>query len=131
MFWYMERIRMNTMIVYSKFYSIWKQQLKQYLPNGVRNNVSSEESAESGICQKPELASSFVNTWALVVCARVCSTAGRRCHSRHTLLLSFIKSAQMRTLPSGVGTTTILVHQSIGTLTFAMTPSRSILSISA
>jgi len=37
------------------------KQLKQSLPKGVRNVVNSEESVESGICQNPELVSSFVN----------------------------------------------------------------------
>ena len=32
---------------------------KQYLPNGVMNVVSSSELGERGICQNPELASSF------------------------------------------------------------------------
>ena len=35
---------------------------KQYLPNAVMNVVSSSELGERGICQNPELASSFVKT---------------------------------------------------------------------
>ena len=63
------------------------KRFKQYLPKGVRNVLNHEESVGSGICQNPELASSFVNTWAPASCARVCSTTGR-CRS---LSLRFVK----------------------------------------
>ena len=45
--------------------SLWKQNR----PNGVMKVVSSAESGASGICQKPELASSLEKTLAPASCA--------------------------------------------------------------
>lgn len=76
-------------------------------------------------CQKPELASSFKKTVAPDSWARTWSTDGRWCRSRRTLSLSLVRSTQMHTFPPGLGTTTILTHQSVGCSTLAITPSRS------
>ena len=47
-----------------------------------------------------------------------------------TLCINFVKSTQMRSFPSGFGTTTIPVHHSVGTLTLLITPNFSIRSSS-
>ena len=54
---------------------------EQYLPNGLVNVVSSSDLGERGICQNPELASSFVNTFATFSLPSVCPTEGRLCFS--------------------------------------------------
>ena len=59
---------------------------KQNRPKGVMKVVSGMDSGDRGICQNPELASSFENTLAPASWANVLSTAGRGCLSRHTLL---------------------------------------------
>ena len=70
---------------------------KQYLPNGVMNVVYCSEMGERGICQNPELASSFVNTFAPAILPCVWSTEGRSCFSICTPSLNLFKSTQMRT----------------------------------
>ena len=88
--------------------------------------VSSADSTDSGICQNPKLASSLVKTFAPAICAKICSTAGMGCRSLFTLLLSLVRSTQMRTFPFFLGTTTIPAHQSVGSFTLAITPWSSI-----
>ena len=82
-------------------------------------------SLSSGICQNPELASKVENTRAPTSCARDCSTAGRGCLSRLTLLLRWVRSTQMQTFPLPFGTITISAHQSVGSLILVITPSLS------
>ena len=116
------------------------KRLKQYLPNRVRNVVSSLDSGAKGICQKPELASSFEKTVAPATRAKVWSTAGRTCLSRWTLWFSLVRSTQMRTFPPNLGMTTtdpdlgkttMPAHHSVGSSIREITPNRSILWISA
>ena len=114
---------------------------KQYLPNGVMNVVGSSELGERGICQNPELASSFVKTFvktfAPASLPRVWSTEGRSCFSLCTLSLSLVKSTQMRTscffilspspgTPFVFATTTMPAHQSVGFATLRITQRSSI-----
>ena len=66
--------------------------LKQNLPNGVIKVVSREDFSARGICQNPELASSFVNTLAPASCASVCSIAGRGWRSLQTFSFTRVKS---------------------------------------
>ena len=89
--------------------------------------VSRAEDDARGICQNPELASSFVNTRAPANCASVGSTAGSGCLSRLTLRLSLVRSTQILTRELLLGTTTIPEHHSVGCSTFAITPILSIL----
>ena len=91
------------------------------------NVVSRRDSALSGICQNPELASNFVKTVAPSNCAKVSSTVGSWWSSRRMNWLRGLKSTQIRTDPSGLGTTTMAWHQSVGPSTGWMTPSCSIL----
>ena len=107
------------------------RRLKQNLPNGVIKVVRRADSLASGICQNPELASNFVNTLAPANWAKVCSTAGRGCHSLQTLSFRRVRSTHIRTFPSGFGTTTIPEHQSVGSWMHLTTPSLSIRSSSA
>ena len=105
--------------------------LKQNLPNGVMKVVSMADSLASGICQNPELASIFENTLALANCARACSTAGSGCRSRRTHLFNHVRSTQIRTLPSALGTTTMPAHHSVGSRTRLTTRISSMRSSSA
>ena len=70
--------------------------LKQKRPNGVIKVVKSADSGERDTCQNPEFASNLEKTFAPARCANVCSTAGKGCLSRFTLLLSLVRSTQMR-----------------------------------
>ena len=101
--------------------------LKQNLPSGVIKVGSNAESCESSTCQNPELASSLVKTLAPPICAKVCSTEGKICHSLCTFLFSMVKSTQIRTFPFDFGTTTMPEHHSVSWVTFSITPSCNIL----
>ena len=103
------------------------RRLKQNLPNGVINVVSKEDSCDSSTCQKPEFASSLVKIFAHPICASVCSTDGRICLSRCTLLFNLVWSAQILTFPLAFSTTTIPEHQDVGCSTFSITPNCCIL----
>ena len=98
------------------------KRLKQNLPNGVTKVFSSKDSGESFTCQKPELASNFVKIFASPICASICSTDGKMCLSRCTLLFSLVKLMQILTFPLAFGLTTILKHQLVGCSTFSITP---------
>ena len=88
---------------------------------------------DSGICQSPEFESSLesICTFPPASCARVWSMTGSWCLSVRTHLLSLVRSTQMCTLPLGLGTTTMLVHHSVGSDTFLMSPSFSMFSSSS
>ena len=60
--------------------------LKQNRPKGVINVVNLREASASGICQKPDIASSLLNTSAPFNCARILSILGRGYISLWTLL---------------------------------------------
>ena len=85
-----------------------------YLSNGVMNVVNRDESWDNGTCQKPEFASSLLKSRASLSCAKVSFTDRRICRSLFTEAFNLCKSTQMRTLPFGLGTTTIGAHQSVG-----------------
>ena len=102
------------------------RRLKQNRPNGVMKVVSKADSFDSFICQNPELASSLENTLEPASCARLCSTDGRIRRSLWTFSLSLVRLTQIQTFPSGLGTTTIAAHQSVGSSTREMTPNCSI-----
>ncbi len=101
--------------------------LNRYLPAGVINVVSRNDSLARGIFQKPELASNFEKYRAPDTCARVCSTAGSMWRSRITFVFSFVRSTHILTFPRDLGTTTIPAHHSVGSSTRERTPSCSIL----
>ena len=103
---------------------------KWYRPNRVMNVVSNVESGDNGMCQNPELASSFVNSFAPANWASVWSTPGSGCLSHLTHWLSHVRSTQILTWLFDFGTTTILKHHSVGWVTLAITPLLSILSSS-
>lgn len=84
-----------------------------------------------GICQNPELASRVENTWAPASSATNCSTAGGECLSLQTFLLRWARSTQMQTFTLPFGTTTIPVHNCVGSLTRVMTPCFTILASSS
>ena len=97
--------------------------------------VSSADSFDNGICQNPEFASSLEKYRAPAICARVWSMAGNVYrHSSYTLSLSLVRSTQIRTRPSVLGTTTIPTHHSVDVSTGSITPShcmQSSLSLTA
>ena len=80
--------------------------LKWYRPNGVIDVVSNADCLSRGICQNPELASIFENTFPPPSIASDCSTDGKICLSLQTARLSLVRSTHMRILPSGFGTIT-------------------------
>ena len=84
--------------------------------------VSSADSLTRGICQNLDCASSFEKTLAPDSCARIRSTDGRMCRSRFTHLLRWVRSTQIRIFSFAFGTTTSPAHQSVGCVTFEMTP---------
>ena len=91
------------------------------------NVVRSVEPGARGICQNTELPSSVVKTLAPAYWASVWSTAGRGCLSRLTLSFSLVRSTQIHTFELLFGTTTMLEHHSVGSMTLAITPNSSIL----
>ena len=95
------------------------------------NIVSNDDIFDKGICQNPELASSFEKTCPPASCPSVCSTDGKMCRSLCTLSFSFVRSTHIQTFPSALGTTTIGAHHSVGSSTREMTPCCSILSSSS
>ena len=103
---------------------------KWYRPNGVMNVVSNVESGDNGICQNPELASSFVNSFAPANWASVWLTPGSGCLSHLAHRLSHVRSTQILTRLFDFGTTTILEHHSVGWVTLEITPLLSVLSSS-
>ena len=102
--------------------------------------VSSWDDRAKRICQNPELASSFVNTFAPAGRPSVWATDGKSCFSPMTLSLSFVRSTHIRILcvsfssPStleettlGLATTTMPAQQSVGVSTRLITLRYSIL----
>ena len=86
--------------------------LKQYLPKGVMNVVSNCDSSASGICQKPQFASSLLKILPLSVapvCRQLEEVGGLR--STYTLIA-----------PSFLGATTIAAHQGVGFLHLSDNP---------
>ena len=100
---------------------------KQNLPNGEINVVKLADSADNGICQKPELASKIEKTVTPESWANTCSTAGNGRLSRHTFSFNLVRSTQICTLPLCFGTTTSLAHHLVGSSIFSITPNCSIL----
>ena len=60
--------------------------------------------------KNPEFAFSFVKIFAPPICANVCSTDGKICLSRSTLLFNLVRLTQILTFPLAFGTTTIPEH---------------------
>ena len=77
------------------------------------------------------MASSFEKCLAPPSCARMFSTEGKICHSRHTFAFSLVKSTHILTLPAGFGMATIPAHHFVGLVTLDMTPSLVIRSSSS
>lgn len=89
------------------------------------------EFSASFSCQKPEFASSFMNSLECPISPRRESIFGSGYVFLHTLSYSFGKSTHILTLLSfDLGTVTIPVHYSVGCLTFLITQSFSILASS-
>lgn len=65
--------------------------LKQYHPDGVMKVVRSHELMDNGICQKPLLASSLLNIFTPLSCARISLTLGRRCISLNVLFVEWLQ----------------------------------------
>lgn len=91
--------------------------IKQNLPNSARNFVGSQDCLSNGICQKPEFASNSVNILLPISLARFLSTW----ISCFTILFNAVKSMQILTSPFLLGAITMLEHQSVGTVTCAIT----------
>ena len=104
------------------------RRLKQYRPKGVINVVRSQEFGSSGICQNPELASSLLKYLLFWILARFSSTDAIGCTSLRTALFSGVRSTQSRISLLDFGTTTNPEHHSVGSLTFEITSSCSILA---
>ena len=102
--------------------------IKCYRPNGVINVVSNADCLSRGICQNPELALIFENTFPPPSIASDCSTDGEICLSLQTARLSLVRSTHMRILPSGFGTITMPTHHGVACSTRDITPRLSILS---
>ena len=66
----------------------WKCSGADEIPKGIRWKQNRPK--DRGICQNPELASSFVNTFAPASCASVWSTTGSGWHSLFTLSFSLV-----------------------------------------
>jgi len=100
------------------------------LPNGVINVVSKADSFSSVIYQNFEFALILEMTFASPNWARMYSTDVVGCRTLWTLSFNLVRSThcQIHILSSGLGTTTIAVHYSVGTSTLDMTPVFSILS---
>ena len=103
-------------------------QLKWYCPNGVINAVSNDDCLSRGICQNPELASIFENTFPPPSIASDCSTDGKMCLSLQTARLNLVRSTHVRIFPSGFGTITMPAHHGVACSTQDITPRLSILS---
>ena len=86
------------------------------------NVVSNCDSSASGICQKPEFASTLEKMVAPLSCASVSSTGGIGNVSRRTPSFKGLRSTHILTLPDFFGTTTMPAHQGVGSVTFLMTP---------
>src|SRR5436190_10659516 len=97
-----------------------------YSPNGVINVVSRLDSSDNGICQKPILASSLLNTFPFEMFANISSVEGRTNLSLTINLLSSVKSPQMRICPDFLVTTTIGAHHSVASSTLDIIPFSSI-----
>jgi hypothetical protein len=78
--------------------------LKQYRPIGVRNVVRSLDSSARGICQKPQLASNFVNISTTDSSANRSSILRRGWTFRWTLCFSHHKSTHIQMDPLFLGT---------------------------
>ena len=93
--------------------------LKQNRPKGVMKVSRSTDSLSIWICQKSEFLSNVCTpSWA-----KVCSTHERMwCF----LCMSFVRSMQILSLPSDLETTTMSVHQSVGSFIDEITPRSSI-----
>ena len=101
--------------------------VKQYLPNGVLNVVSSWSS--NGICQCPCVAFNFENTLARDSREAISSTVGSRKCSRLMAWFRYFGSRHIRNFPVfGFSTITVELTQSVGLSTFRMTPCFSISS---
>ena len=93
-------------------------------------DVSSFESSSKGICQKPLLASNFVDTLVSPCMAKLSLTEPMGRTSSLPALFSSVKSTQIRTFPLALGTSTLPDHNYVGTVTGEMTPCCNIESIS-
>ena len=96
--------------------------LKQKQPKGVIKVVNNFDSSSKGICQKPVLASNFMNILLSPSMARLLSTEPMGWVLRCTALFSGVRSTQIRTRPLGFGTGTMPEHHSVGMVTGEMTP---------
>ena len=98
--------------------------LKQNRPYGVIKVVNSLDSAASGICPNPLLASSLLKIIAPVSFARAVLTLGIgcTCTSHNTCSLRGFMSTQIQTAPEAFGTTTIAAHHAVGSVADDITP---------
>ena len=103
--------------------------LKWYRPYGVINVVSNADCLSKGICQNPELALIFENTFPSPSIASDCLSDGKMCLSLQTARLSLVRSTHMPPiLQSGFGTITMPAHHGVACSKRDITPRLSILS---
>ena len=80
--------------------------------------------------------SAKIHYWHLKIrapdsCPRILSTVGRGWTSQRTLAFSGLRSTQIRTDPSDLGTATMPAHHGVGSSILEITPSPSMRSSSA
>ena len=97
------------------------KQLKRYLLNGVLKVSRSALSSFTRICHYPELASNLENILAPGIFAIISSTVGSWKCSLLIALFRFLGSKQSLNLPFDFSTTTMLLTQSVGWVTFSIT----------
>ena len=103
-----------------------------YLPKGVLNVVSNDESLDNFIVQYPERASSLVKYWAPASLGNTSSNARGGYWGLKIALLRSLGSRQTRIFPvSGFSTITRELTHSVGSVTLHITSSFSIRSSSA
>ena len=95
--------------------------LKQYLPNGVTDVVSKQDSSSSGTCQNPEFASNFENSLLFLTFARFSSTEAIGWTSRLMALVRLVRSTHILMSPFLFVVITMPEHQSVGTVTGEIT----------
>ena len=95
----------------------------RYRPHSVMNVVRSFDFSERGICQYPFAASKTAKHLEfLSIDATMSLGEGNGCVGRLTYLLSWTRSTTDLIFPFGFLTNDIAEHQSVGPITFSITP---------
>ena len=103
-----------------------RQTLEIKTPTGVRNVVSLAVFSSNGICQNPEVASSFEKIFAPDNLFVISSTVVNVYRSLLIALFKRFRSTHVRTPEVFFKTGTIGEHQSVGSVVSSITPSDNI-----